>query len=253
VAAAARFRQLDLAQDQLWAFFSPQGRVAGLLLQSKRIWFPLFYGRRNIPAPGFLERFLLRCPLHAVQGIREDAELMEAMLKRQGRGVQDQYDYDLMRLDQPPQRESLSRGPPELILRRPEMADAEGLYPLQAAYEREEVLPKGAAFVPAACRLSLEQAISRKSMLAALLDGRVVGKIHISAESFSRFQIGGVYVHPGYRGRGVATRMTAVFTQELLVRGKGVSLFVKKRNTSAQQVYRRIGFNPLADYRICYY
>ncbi|MDR3139845.1 MAG: GNAT family N-acetyltransferase, partial [Treponema sp.] len=63
----------------------------------------------------------------------------------------------------------------------------------------------------------------------------------------------GVYVAPDCRGLGIACRMGAVFTRELIRAGKGLSLFVKKRNSPARAVYRRIGFECLEDYRICYY
>jgi predicted GNAT family acetyltransferase len=81
----------------------------------------------------------------------------------------------------------------------------------------------------------------------------MVGKINTNAAAFTRSQIGGVYVHPDYRGLGIATGLTAAMVQELAAAGKGVSLFVKKRNLAAQRVYRRIGFRVIGDYRICYY
>jgi predicted GNAT family acetyltransferase len=47
--------------------------------------------------------------------------------------------------------------------------------------------------------------------------------------------------------------MTAAFAEALLAQGKGLSLFVKKRNAAACKVYRKIGFSSIADYRITYY
>jgi predicted GNAT family acetyltransferase len=129
----------------------------------------------------------------------------------------------------------------------------EDMFLLQSGYEQEEVLPTGAVFNPAACRLSLERLIAGEHVLAAEMKGRLVGKINTSAASFSRWQIGGVYVHPGYRGQGIACRMAAEFIRTLIREGKGVSLFVKKRNAAAQAVYRRIGFRSAGDYRISYY
>jgi predicted GNAT family acetyltransferase len=81
----------------------------------------------------------------------------------------------------------------------------------------------------------------------------VVGKINTNAASFSRTQIGGVYVLPEYRGQGIAQRLTAVFAEDLIGRTGGITLFVKKKNPAAQAVYRRAGFTAVADYRISYY
>jgi predicted GNAT family acetyltransferase len=47
--------------------------------------------------------------------------------------------------------------------------------------------------------------------------------------------------------------MTAEFAESLLAEGRGISLFVKKRNRAALSVYRRVGFTEVEDYRISYY
>jgi predicted GNAT family acetyltransferase len=80
-----------------------------------------------------------------------------------------------------------------------------------------------------------------------------VGKINTNAESFTRYQIGGVYVHTDYRGLGIASVMTAALVRKLLAMGKGASLFVKKQNAAAGTVYRRVGFVKTGEYRIAYY
>ncbi|GHV61850.1 hypothetical protein AGMMS49587_07060 [Spirochaetia bacterium] len=130
------------------------------------------------------------------------------------------------------------------------MAD---LLPLQAGYEQEEVLPRGAVFDPASSRAALEHILAHEHILGAELDGRIIAKANTSAKSFTRYQIGGVYVHPDYRGRGIATRLCAELFRDLLLTGKGLSLFVKKQNPAARSVYRSLGFEFLADYRISYY
>jgi predicted GNAT family acetyltransferase len=99
----------------------------------------------------------------------------------------------------------------------------------------------------------LQRIFTNEQMLVAELNGRLVGKINTSADSFTRFQVGGVYVHPDFRAQGIALRMTAEFVRSLIAQGKGVSLFVKKSNPAALSVYRRAGFEFLADYRISYY
>jgi predicted GNAT family acetyltransferase len=117
----------------------------------------------------------------------------------------------------------------------------------------EEVLPKGTTFNPAASRLNLAHILANEQILAAELDGRIVGKINTSARSFTRYQIGGVFVHPGCRTLGIGRRMAAEFVRGLIRQGRGVSLFVKKRNAAARKVYLDIGFDTIGDYRISYY
>jgi ribosomal protein S18 acetylase RimI-like enzyme len=222
-------------------------------MHSKGTVFPVFQGRDIFLPPRFMARFLRKIDIHALQGLKEETVLLESGLSRLGLSAFDRIDYDLMSLDRPPNPNSLHRGPSRLMVRSPEASDLEELFHLQALYEQEEVLPAGAEFFPAACRLSLESILTKERILVAELEGRILGKINTNAASFSRYQIGGVYVLPEYRGLGIGSRLTAEFARSLLASGKGVTLFVKKRNHSARNVYRRIGFIAFADYRITYY
>jgi predicted GNAT family acetyltransferase len=90
-------------------------------------------------------------------------------------------------------------------------------------------------------------------MLVAEFKGNLIGKINTNAVTFTRYQVGGVYVHPDYRGMGIARRMAGEFIASLTTQGKGISLFVKKSNSAARRVYQRIGFEILGDYHINYY
>ncbi|MDR0561823.1 MAG: GNAT family N-acetyltransferase [Spirochaetaceae bacterium] len=259
VAAAARFLQasdaspMSDAGDQVWTLQDPKGRIIALLIYSKRTLFPILNGKSDIRIPRSIERFFKKAEIHAIQGIRREAETLETYLRPLGIAAAEKIDYDLMSLDRSPNPSSLSKGPRKLVLRTPAPADTDTLFRLQSAYEQEEVLPPGTEFYPAACRLSLEHIIAHERILIAELEGRIIGKINTSAASFSRRQIGGVYILPEYRGLGIASRLTATFVRDIIAEGKGVTLFVKKLNLSARSVYRRIGFITLEDYRISYY
>ena len=232
-------------------------KIAALLLHSRRSLLPVFGRKNSIPAPRFLRRFLGKVPIHAIQGLREDTELLESLMKDQGYFSSQRIDYQLMNFDCSsycgPKNQNVKPGPNGLLLRPPGPEDEEGLFALQSAYEKEEVLPQNSVFNPAACRLNLQHILTKEHVLVAELNRRLVGKINTSAESFTRYQIGGVYVHPDFRGLGIGVNMAMAFAQNLLNRGKGLSLFVKKRNIAACKVYHKIGFNVLADYMIIYY
>jgi ribosomal protein S18 acetylase RimI-like enzyme len=237
----------------IWFLPDEAGNIASLLIHNRGSLLPVLGENKDIPAPRFLGRFLSLIPIHSVQGLTRDAEVFETFLLRAGRRSGSRIDYDIMYTDREPWAGVLPKGPPGLILRPPDAADIEALFPLQEAYEREEVLPPDTVFSPASCRLTLERIVRREYVLAACLDDRIVGKVNTNAESFTRYQIGGVYVHEDCRGRGIAALMIAALVRELIARGKGVSLFVKKRNAAARAVYRRIGFVNAGDYRIVYY
>lgn len=253
VGACSRFLHQSAFHDHLWILRDGDGNAEALLLHSKRAFFPVFNGLSDIPAPHFLNRLLRNIPVHAVQGLREDVVILENIIAKLGIRPAESIDYDLMALDEEPAADCFTAGPRGLIIRQPGSNDITDLLPLQAAYEMEEVLPQGAVFNPSSSRAILEHILSREHILIAELEGRLIAKVNTSAASFTRYQIGGVYVHPDYRRQGIATRLCAELVRSLKPLGRGVSLFVKKRNPAARLVYRRIGFDILSDYRISYY
>jgi len=188
-----------------------------------------------------------------VQGQKQDVLVLEDMLKQAGSQAIDFYDYDLMSLDNQPDKKSFSSGPVNLILRTPRLVDLDGAAPLQAAYEKTEVLPSGSDFSPASSRLNLANIIAKGNILCAEINGRLVGKINVNAVSFTRYQVGGIFVHPDFRRLGIARRMTAEFISPLIKSGKGITLFVKKANLQAQRLYSSLGFTAFGEYRISYY
>jgi ribosomal protein S18 acetylase RimI-like enzyme len=253
VAACARFLKSDPSHDHVWTLPGPGGELAALLLHSHRSLLPVFNGKREIPLPGFLKRFLIKVPIHAVQGLREDAEILENAMETRGYRAVEIIDYDLMALDTEPPASAFRSGPPGLIVRLPAASDTDEIFRLQAAYEQEEVLPRNGVFNAAASRLGLEHMLANEQVLVAELDGMVVGKINTSARSFTRSQIGGVFVRPDCRGMGIGLKMSAAFFKILILGGGRATLFVKKRNAVARALYRRLGFANLGDYRISYY
>jgi ribosomal protein S18 acetylase RimI-like enzyme len=252
VSACGRFLDPRGRKDQAWAFEDREG-ISALILFSRQTLLPVFNGQPGLPLLRLFRRHFRTAHIHAIQGLREEVAELEEVLACLGKDPADIIDYDLMALDRKPPAAGSHRGPPGLTLRRPGLEDMDALFELQAGYEQEEIVHQGAAFHPAACRLNLHHIIEEGSILAAELKGRLVGKINTSIRSFTRCQIGGVYVHPDYRGLGIAHRMTAEFLRPLTAGGWGVTLFVKKKNPIARSVYQNLGFRAIRDYRITYY
>jgi ribosomal protein S18 acetylase RimI-like enzyme len=162
-------------------------------------------------------------------------------------------DYHLMRLDGgraiPPGRPPLSG----LSARRPGKADLDSLLPLQEAYEREEVLVPIHRFDRRASRASLAKALERGEVLCAELDGKVVAKAQVNARGLDWDQLGGIFVLPEWRRRGLGSWITSRLCEGLLADGRKVCLFVKKKNAAAISSYRRVGFGFSESFRISYY
>jgi ribosomal protein S18 acetylase RimI-like enzyme len=256
VSACARFSDMARFGDCLWGHRNAPDSISALLLSSRQTLlpvFPPFEKAAELKPSRSLWRFLKKGQFYAAQGLRKDILILEEIMAGLGKKSLEPIDYDLMSLEWGPSMEALRAGPAGLVIRAPESRELEAILPLQAAYEREEVLPQGSSFNMAVCRMNLEHIFKDQRILVAELGGRIVAKANTSTFSFTRAQIGGVFVLPDYRRLGIARRLCAELVRALKKSGWGVSLFVKKRNHNAQRAYLSVGFKPIADYRISYY
>ena len=238
-------------KSEAWILRDSGESLAALVYSGKGL-LPVLGGRKGlVPPPLFLRGIFRTLPVRSLQGIEGDMLLMERQMERMGFYANEKIHFDLMGLDRLPGK--LPAGPEGLSIRRAEARDLEGLAAMHAAYEAEEVLPTGKKPNSALSRMNIEKIFVHEHLLVAELDGQLVGKINTSASSATRCQIGGVYVHPAHRSRGIAGRMTAEFSSSLLGSGLGLSLFVKKHNIAARKAYLKVGFVTLGSYRINYY
>jgi ribosomal protein S18 acetylase RimI-like enzyme len=250
VSACGRF--IEPSGGQIWKLENKKS-ICALLINSRSTLIPVLCGIKEIPRLKFLKGFLREKNIHSIQGLKEDVLVIENEMEKAGRIIADKFDYDLMSLDSLPLKNEKKPGLEKLVLRTPQLTDLDAICPLQEGYEKEEVLPKGSKFSPAASRVNIAKIISDGKILAAQLNGRLVGKINVSAVSFTRYLVGGVFVHPDFRGLGIARRMADEFISSLISEGRGVTLFVKKNNIPARRLYLSLGFKKMGDYKITYY
>ncbi|MCL2720398.1 MAG: GNAT family N-acetyltransferase [Treponema sp.] len=257
VSACGKYLMRNVSNDPVWLLCDKKENIYALIINSRSTLIPVLKGINELASLKFLKGFLRIKKIHSVQGLKEEVIVLENTLKQIGWKTSETIDYDLMSLDKKPDNKiKISNANPlNLILRVPKMTDLDALSPLQAAYEKEEVLPKGSVFSPAASRVNIANIVAGGKILAALYNGKLVGKINVSAVSFTRYLVGGVYVHPDFRGMGIARKMAYEFINELINEreGRGVTLFVKKNNIAAKKLYTGLGFITHGDYRIAYY
>ena len=251
VGACSKF--LNDRFTHIWTYNDENNEVAALILHSRSSLFPVFSSIKAIPLPRFFGRFLHNSSIYSIQGKVKDVMILEKGMEDKGFIAADTIDYDLMTLDALPPVACFQKGPPHLIIRSPLQCDTEELFYLHSAYEKEEVIPKHGVFNPESSRKTLEHLLNGEKMLVAALGNKIIGKINTNAKSFTKYQIGGVYVLPEFRGQGIAKKMSAVFIRELINKNMEVNLFVKKRNAAASKLYKSLGFFNIGDYRINYY
>jgi len=252
--ACNRYINRNREKDNVWLLHDTTGNITALIVRAKLSLLPVLAVLNDnelIPPPRFLRSFFGPVDVHSLQGRKEDILIMEAAMEKLGFYAAEKLDYDLMCIDHPPS--GFHTPCAGLTLRKPHSDDMDALAALHAAYEQEEVLPSASEFNAAASRLNIERVFAKEQIFVAEIGGRLIGKINTNASTFTRYQVGGVYVLPEYRGRGIARRMAGEFISHLVAQGRGISLFVKKTNTAARRMYQRIGFDILGNYRINYY
>ncbi len=143
--------------------------------------------------------------------------------------------------------------PEGFCLRTADCEDAEALFPLQAAYEREEVLISEDSFNARVSFLNLKRSLATEVILILEKDGIPVAKAGTNARGIGYAQIGGVYTLPALRNLGYGKATVSALVRNLAALGLKTCLFVKKANTRAQNLYRVVGFTRLGDFRIQYY
>jgi len=111
--------------------------------------------------------------------------------------------------------------------------DREALDGYQAAYNRE----RGTATAP-----DWDALLTRRMVAVLEDDGRIVAVLKRTGDTGRYATIGGTWAHPDYRGRGLATRLTAFMTVALLQERPAVHLIVDDDNSAAIAVYRAVGF-----------
>ena len=167
-------------------------------------------------------------------------------------------EYRLMRLARaswagPAAHASAAAAAEGVRVRRSGIGDAALLFPLQRAYELEEVVIDPALFSDAACLKLLRQGLRQELVFHASRDGRPLAKAGTNARGFGVDQIGGVFTLASERGKGLARIVMAALLEEIFAEKPAACLFVKTANAPAIALYERLGFTTLRGYVISYY
>ncbi|MFO8064152.1 MAG: GNAT family N-acetyltransferase [Spirochaetota bacterium] len=231
------------------------GEIAGLVLQTTfGFVFPVLdtpTAERD-PRLHELSRRLKKGLFHAVTMMGRDPDVAR-IEKIFGRAPDTRVVYYIMaRLGGPPPR----RTPPPsgYVFRRAGLSDLDALLPLQAAYEREEVIVDNREVNRNVVYHNMRSALeSHLTYIAELPNGTPVAKAGTNARGLTYDQIGGVYTVPEERNKGIARELMRCVMDEVHAAGKNTTLFVKQHNDAAISMYRRLGFERKNDFAISYY
>lgn len=126
------------------------------------------------------------------------------------------------------------------------------IFPLERAYQYEEVVVHPERFNPAAYFLHFRKVLKTQKILFATFNGTPVSKAGTNAIGMNYTQIGGVFTTPEHRGKGIAGVLMHRLVEEIRISGRTAVLFVRTDNISAIQLYRRLNFDIVGRYQISY-
>jgi predicted GNAT family acetyltransferase len=208
---------------------------------------------RTLPRPEASFPRLFAERVYSIMGPSAEVRWLESGL---GDEPAASIDYTLMSLERArfhgPSRPAPAEVP-GLRVRKADARDLVALFPLQKAYELEEVVVFPERFSDQSCRSNLRRILRHQLVVVAELDGRAVAKAGTNARGFQVDQIGGVFTEERLRGSGIAAQAMSQLLEGVFRTKRMVSLFVKTSNLPAIALYRKLGFHTLDGYRISYF
>lgn len=221
-----------------WYAVAEGDRLRAVAMVLGRLCVP--FAPRPKDATGLGSHLATRHTPDLVVGPREAVDALLAYWTPKKPGVR--YDQRLYVLDRPPAQA------PDLAVKRAEPGHADRIAPLAAAMERED-LGRGPAN-PDVHHAVVRDRIAEGRTWIAEEGGEIVFLINVGTRHPFGCQVGGTYVPPPHRGRGLGTRGMVAVAHRLLAEHPRVTLHVNEANTPAVRAYERAGFRSGAPYRL---
>jgi len=148
----------------------------------------------------------------------------------------------------------LPQGEPPLVKEaQRDCSSLKSLFPLQLAYEKEEVRLEGYQYSDRQSLENLKKSLMRHHHGVITLNRTIVAKGNTNSLGWEWNQLGGIYTSPAYRNRGYGSQITAYLIKRGLEEGKKTILFVGTQNFQALRVYEKLNFQKDDNYSISYY
>ena len=131
--------------------------------------------------------------------------------------------------------------------------DYEQVYAASVAMFTEEVGFSPERPNPSGYRARVRSLLSGGHTLVLTDADTVIFKADLGIISSRAVQVQGVWVHPSYRGQGIASRAMVSVTRHALAYAPMVSLYVNSFNTSALGAYARAGYRQIGEFATVMY
>jgi len=137
-------------------------------------------------------------------------------------------------------------------IKRARVKDANRLYYLEENYMRDEVLVDKTKFSKPVILQNLKNNCKSQIVLFAEHNNIPIAKANTNAIGIHYAQIGGVFTDYSFRERGYASLIMNRLFYEISKMNRKSILFVKKTNIPANNLYKKLKFKNLGNYRITY-
>ena len=142
----------------------------------------------------------------------------------------------------------------KLKIAKASVKDVNILLDLQVGYDKEEVCERKKEFPRYISLINLERILKDEITYFAKIGELSVTKANTNAIGVNYAQIGGVYTLVSYRGYGIASHVVNDLIEHISIKeGKNTCLFVKKANTKAIGMYKRLGLKEKGEFCISYF
>ncbi len=234
--------------------------ILGILYIEHSIFHCIPYPEKLIPnelAKAIFSKILIQfiekneISVKCISGESKSTQLLRECLAQHLQEPYQTNHYNLMtatKIENPP--ENLFNGDE---IKRCTENDLDDLLEIQTKYMNEEVKTYGRKITEAETKINLRQILKNQLCLALCSDGEIVAKANTNAIGIDWIQLGGIYTHPLYRRNGYAWQLVSALCRKIFRDEKKVALFVKDINVPAMELYKKVGFNKVGTYEICYF
>lgn len=202
-----------------------------------------------------LNNFLVKenITIFSIYGKSQIIETLNSLIDKTPQVILDYYVMEIQKTDFKPAEYKSDQS---YNLRFCNIFDYYKLKKLQILYHLEEVYA-GTDKYPKELELkSFKKILSSRENYALFIGNLPVSKVYINAKSTRSCQLGGIYTLKKFRGNGFAKTCITDFIDQVFKKYSylnKVQLFVKRKNTAAVELYKKIGFKIKEKTSVIYY
>ena len=218
---------------------------------------PEVYGKnRGEIKKAFISFFENQSPkyIFSISGEKSGTALLKTILEEHFfKTPRVQGEYFLMENGRFDASKNLAKMNRQLSVEKCSQKDVPRVFPLQAAFEKEEVVFDAELFDEERCLAKFENFVDAGAVYVGKIKNTPLCKLTVSAQGKNCVLLGGVYTLPKYRNCGLAKALLNDVTNKFTALSKKCTLFVRTENFAAIKVYEKTGFKKFCNFEILYY